>query len=125
METTFFLIAGLVALLCFVLIFLYVRTHKKYKAEKKLKEAAVLEKQRTESVLKREINYYAELLKKIKASTEIIRIENPTRKECETDAAYIHRCRMSIGNKAAQLAEVSESFTQLTVTTAKELKNNL
>lgn len=125
METTIFLIAGLVALLCFVLIFLYVRTHKKYKAEKKLKEAAVLEKQRTESVLKREINNYSELLKRIKASTEIVRTTNPARKEGETDASYIRRCRMSIANKAAQLAEVSESFTELTITTAKELKNNL
>lgn len=122
---TIFLIAGLVALLCVVFIVLYVRTRKKYKTEERLKEAAVLEKQRTESVLKREINNYSELLKRIKASTEIVRTTNPARKEGETDAAYIHRCRMSIGNKAAQLAEVSESFTQLTVTTAKELKNNL
>lgn len=125
METTSLLITGLVDLLCVVLIFLYAHARKKYKAEKKIKEAAVLEKQRTEAMLKREINYYAELLKKIKASTEIVRVENPPRKEGETDASFTRRCRMSIANKAAQLAEVSESFTQLTITTAKELKNNL
>ena len=46
---------------------------------------------------------------------KVLTVTNPERKEGETDARYAQRCRMTIGNKAAQYAEISMQTTTLRI----------
>ena len=44
---------------------------------------------------------------------KVLTVVNPEQKEGETDAGYAKRCRMSIGNKAAQYAKIRKQQTEL------------
>lgn len=46
---------------------------------------------------------------------KILTVVNPERKEGESDASHARRCRMSIGNKAAQYAKISKQTTTLRI----------
>lgn len=46
---------------------------------------------------------------------KVLTVTNPEQKEGETDASHARRCRMSIGNKAAQYAEISRQTTMLRI----------
>ena len=46
---------------------------------------------------------------------KVLTVTNPERKEGESDASHARRCRMSIGNKAAQYAEISMQTTTLRI----------
>ena len=46
---------------------------------------------------------------------KVLTVTNPEQKEGETDARYAQRCRMTIGNKAAQYAEISMQTTTLRI----------
>lgn len=44
---------------------------------------------------------------------KVLTVINPEQKEGETDASHARRCRMSIGNKAAQYAKIRKQQTEL------------
>ena len=44
---------------------------------------------------------------------KVLTVTNPKQKEGETDASHARRCRMSIGNKAAQYAKIRKQQTEL------------
>lgn len=46
-------------------------------------------------------------------SVKVITVINPERRNGETEAGYARRCRMSIGNKAAQYAKIRKQQTEL------------
>ncbi len=46
---------------------------------------------------------------------KVLTVVNPEQKEGETDASHARRCRMSIGNKAAQYAKISRQTTMLRI----------
>lgn len=46
---------------------------------------------------------------------KVLTVTNPEQKEGESDASHARRCRMTIGNKAAQYAEISMQTTTLRI----------
>jgi len=112
---------SIIAVLCLFLIATSLRLLKQSKvyAEAKKKCTALEQKCKASShelfrVLS-EKNALQAKLDDTLSDIKVLTVTNPERKEGESDAGYHRRCRMSIGNKAAQYAEISRQTTTLRI----------
>ena len=118
MGTTAYVI---IAILCFLFIaaaVAFIQYRERYlKAEN---QKTMLEKKyrTTEHMLSRLIAEKTALQARFEdalGDIKVLTVANPERKEGETDASHARRCRMTIGNKAAQYAEISMQTTTLRI----------
>lgn len=118
METTAYAIIAILCLLFIAAAVALLQYRERYlKAEE---QKATLEKKysTTEHMLSRLIAEKTALQAKFDdtlGDIKVLTVTNPERKEGETEAGYARRCRMSIGNKAAQYAEISMQTTTLRI----------
>ncbi|MDD4422794.1 MAG: hypothetical protein PHD46_07140 [Eubacteriales bacterium] len=112
---------SIIAVLCLFLIATSLRLLKQSKvyAEAKKKCTALEQKCKASShelfrVLS-EKNALQAKLDDTLSDIKVLTVTNPERKEGETEAGYARRCRMTIGNKAAQYAKISKQTTTLRI----------
>ncbi|HPB85316.1 MAG TPA: hypothetical protein PLR63_05975, partial [Paludibacteraceae bacterium] len=118
METTAYAITAIFCLLFIAAAIALIQYRERYlKAEE---QKAVLEKKyrTTEHMLSRLIAEKTALQARFEdalGDIKVLTITNPEQKEGESDASHARRCRMTIGNKAAQYAEISMQTTTLRI----------
>ena len=118
METTAYAITAIFCLLFIAAAIALIQYRERYlKAEE---QKAVLEKKHrtTEHMLSRLIAEKTALQARFEdalGDIKVLTITNPEQKEGESDASHARRCRMTIGNKAAQYAEISMQTTTLRI----------
>lgn len=118
MGTTAYAIIAIFCLLFISAAIAFIQYRERYlKAEE---QKTMLEKKyrTTEHTVSRLIAEKAALQSKLDdtlGDIKVLTVTNPERKEGETDARYSQRCRMTIGNKAAQYAEISMQTTTLRI----------
>ena len=118
METTAYAIIAILCLLFIAAATTVVKYRERYlKAEE---QKTMLEKKyrTTEHIVSRLIAEKTALQARFEdalGDIKVLTVINPERKEGETDARYAQRCRMTIGNKAAQYAEISMQTTTLRI----------
>ena len=118
METTAYAITAIFCLLFIAAAIALIQYRERYlKAEE---QKTMLEKKyrTTEHTVSRLIAERTALQSKLDdtlGDIKVLTFTSPERKEGESDASHARRCRMTIGNKAAQYAEISMQTTTLRI----------
>ena len=118
METTAYAITAIFCLLFIAAAIALIQYRERYlKAEE---QKTMLEKKyrTTEHIVSRLIAEKTALQARFEdalGDIKVLTVTNPEQKEGESDASHARRCRMTIGNKAAQYAEISMQTTTLRI----------
>jgi len=118
METTAYAITAIFCLLFIAAAIALIQYRERYlKAEE---QKTMLEKKyrTTEHIVSRLIAEKTALQARFEdalGDIKVLTVTNPEQKEGESDASHARRCRMTIGNKAAQYAKISMQTTTLRI----------